>query len=479
MAERRDKRDSADALPTGRVRRTAKVGGVVGTEGARYAGTRAANVARSRERATEALDTRHLEAAERMVDTLGSMKGAAMKVGQLASFIDTDFLPEEYRELYQEKLSKLRTSAPPMSWKKISAVLAEEWEEPVESLFEDFEQEAAAAASIGQVHRATLPDGRRVAVKIQYPGIARALRADLQNVGMIMRMAKAIAPGLDARSVAEELRERVLEELDYEYEAQNQRTFARAYRDHPFIYIPDVVTRLSTTRVLVGEWVDGLTFDEVRELPQADRDRFGEIVFRFCFGSVYHLQHFNADAHPGNYILMGDGRTAFIDFGMTKQLDTEQIELEVAAIEAVLENDPEGLRVALGDLGFLRRPKRMDAERLMAHVREVGGWYMEDRERTIDSELVMRAITAVSDPRSEFFDLMRRENIPANELMGRRMESGVLAVLGQLRATRNWTRIAREWWFGDEPATELGRQERDYFESKGERRVRSFRARTR
>jgi hypothetical protein len=104
---------------------------------------------------------------------------------------------------------------------------------------------------------------------------------------------------------------------------------------------------------------------------------------------------------------------------------------------------------------------------------------MEDRERTIDSELVMRAIAAVSDPRSEFFDLMRRENIPANELMGRRMESGVLAVLGQLRATRNWTRIAREWWFGDEPATELGRQERDYFESKGERRVRSFRARTR
>jgi predicted unusual protein kinase regulating ubiquinone biosynthesis (AarF/ABC1/UbiB family) len=479
MAERRDKRDSADALPTGRVRRTAKVGGVVGTEGARYAGTRAANVARSRERATEALDTRHLEAAERMVDTLGSMKGAAMKVGQLASFIDTDFLPEEYRELYQEKLSKLRTSAPPMSWKKISAVLAEEWEEPVESLFEDFEQEAAAAASIGQVHRATLPDGRRVAVKIQYPGIARALRADLQNVGMIMRMAKAIAPGLDARAVAEELRERVLEELDYEYEAQNQRTFARAYRDHPFIHIPDVVTRLSTTRVLVGEWVDGLTFDEVRELPQPERDRFGEIVFRFCFGSIYHLQHFNADAHPGNYILMGDGRAAFIDFGMTKQLDTEQIELEVAAIDAVLEDDPERLRVALGDLGFLRRPKRMDAERLMAHVREVGGWYMEDRERTIDSELVMRAITAVSDPRSEFFDLMRRENIPANELMGRRMESGVLAVLGQLRATRNWTRIAREWWFGDEPATELGRQERDYFESKGERRVRSFRARTR
>lgn len=466
-----------DEIPTGRVRRTAKVTQVVGGQGARYAGTRAANVTRSRERATERLDERHLEAAERMVDALGTMKGAAMKVGQLASFIDTDFLPPEYRELYQEKLATLRTSAPPMPWSKVKKVLDEDWGEPVESLFEDFEHHAAAAASIGQVHRAVLPDGRRVAVKIQYPGVARALRADLQNAGMILRMAKAIAPGLDAKAAAEELKERVLEELDYEYEGQNQRTFARAYRGHPFVLVPDVVSRLSTGRVLVSEWVDGMSFEEVRGLPQEERNRFGEIVYRFCFGSIYHLQHFNADAHPGNYLLMADGRVAFLDFGMTKQLDQEQIELEIAAVEAVLENDPERLRVALGDLGFLRRPKRIDAERLMAHVKEVGGWYMEDREYTIDSEVVMRAIAAVSDPRSDFFDLMRRENVPANELMGRRMESGVLAVLGQLRATRNWMRIGREWWFGDDPATELGREEWTYFESRGQRRTRKFAAR--
>jgi predicted unusual protein kinase regulating ubiquinone biosynthesis (AarF/ABC1/UbiB family) len=477
VAGRRERDQEGDALPTGRVRRTARMTGVVGSEATRYARTRAANVARSEERATEALDQRHLEAAERMVDTLGSMKGAAMKVGQLASFIDTDFLPEEYRDLYQDKLSKLRTSAPPMSWRKIAQVLEEEWEEPVESLFEDFEHDAAAAASIGQVHRATLPDGRRVAVKVQYPGVARALRADLQNAGMLLRMAKAIAPGLDAGAAATELRERVLEELDYEYEAQNQRTFARAYRKHPFIYVPDVITRLSTARVLVSEWVDGMPFDEVRELPQAERDRFGEIVFRFCFGSIYHLQHFNADAHPGNYVLMEYGRVAFLDFGMTKQLDAEQIELEMTAIEAVLEDDPERLRVALGELGFLRRPKRIDAERLMAHVKEVGGWYLEDREQTITSDTVMRAIAAVSDPRSEFFDLMRRENVPANELMGRRMESGVLAVLGQLRATRNWNRIGREWWFGDPPATEMGELEWDYFEARGQKRTRKFAAR--
>jgi predicted unusual protein kinase regulating ubiquinone biosynthesis (AarF/ABC1/UbiB family) len=444
------------SIPKGRLRRTAQVGSVVGGEGARWAGTRAANLTRSKEDAAVHLDRRHVEAAERMVDTLGTMKGAAMKIGQLASFIDTDFLPEEYRELYQEKLSHLRSEAPAMPWKKVQGVLEEEWEDPVEELFEDFEQEASAAASIGQVHRATLPDGRRVAVKIQYPGVAEALRADMQNAGMIMRLAKAIAPGLDARAAAAELKDRVLEELDYEYEAQNQRAFSRGYRGHPFIHVPDVITRLSRGRVLVTEWVDGVGFDEVRALPQADRDRFAEIVFRFCFGSIYHLQHFNADAHPGNYLLMDDGKVAFLDFGMTKQLDKEQIELEIAALDAVFEGDPERLRIAMHDLGFVNNPRKVDAERLMAHVITVGGWYMQDREVTIDSRRVMEAITAVSDPRSEFFDLMRRENVPANELMGRRMEVGVLAVLGQLEATRNWYRIGREWWFGDAPNDRFG-----------------------
>jgi predicted unusual protein kinase regulating ubiquinone biosynthesis (AarF/ABC1/UbiB family) len=464
-----------DELPQGRVRRTAKVGTVIGSQGARYAGTRAANVARSKEKATEAMDARHLEAAERMVDVLGTMKGAAMKIGQLASFIDTEFIPEEYRELYQDKLSKLRTEAPAMPWEKVKGVLEEEWDgEPVEELFEDFEHEAAAAASIGQVHRAVLPDGRKVAVKVQYPGIAEALRADLQNAQMLIRMAKAIAPGLDARAAAEELKERVLEELDYEFEAQNQRSFSRAYRGHPFIYVPDVITRLSRRRVLVTEWVDGVGFDEVKARPQPERDRFAEIVFRFCFGSVYHLQHFNADAHPGNYLLMDDGKVAFLDFGMTKQLDKEQIELEITALDAAFAEDPERLRRALHDLGFVNKPDRVDAERLMEHVRVVGGWYMEDREVTIDSELVMNAIAAVTDPRAGFYDLWRRENLPANELMGRRMETGVLAVLGQLRATRNWYRIGREWWFGEEPATELGREEWAYFESRGEKRRQKF-----
>src|SRR4051794_24074766 len=457
--------DSGDnIIPRSRLGRSARVGLRAGFEGARFAGAKATGVVQSRDRRQEKMEDLALESAERLADTLGTMKGAAMKMGQLASFIDTDYLPDEYRELYQSKLGQLRTSAPAMPWEKVRKVIDEEYDEPCVDVFREIEQEAFAAASIGQVHRAVLHDGRRVAVKIQYPGIDAAIRADLSNAGMILRLAKAIAPGLDAKAVAEELKERVSEELDYEYEAQNQRVFARAYRGHPFIYVPDVITRLSRNRVLVTEYVEGSGFEDVKQLDHEQRTRFGEIVFRFYLGSIYQLQHFNADAHPGNYLLLDDGRIAFLDFGMTKRLDVEQLRLEEEVVRARVDGDPEALREKLHELGFLRDPKRIDAERLMAHVDAVGGWYLEDVEREVTPEYVMGVIAAMSDPRSDFYRLMRRENVPANELMGRRMEIGVLAVLGQLRARRNWHRIAREWWFGDPPATELGRLEHDFWE---------------
>jgi predicted unusual protein kinase regulating ubiquinone biosynthesis (AarF/ABC1/UbiB family) len=455
-------------IPKGRIRRSAKLGTALGGQATKYAGTKAAGIARSEEGAKDKLDARHLETAKRMASVLGEMKGAAMKLGQLASFIDTEFLPPEYAELYQEELGKLRSSAEPMPWEKVVKVLEEEYDgDPIDELFDDIEHEAFAAASIGQVHRATLVDGRPVAVKIQYPGVAEALEADLANAGMLVRLAKALAPGLDAKAIATELRERVLEELDYEYEAQNHRTFARAYRNHPFIHVPDVITRLSHRRVLVTEYVEGIGFDEVKELDEEARSRFGEIVFRFSFGSIYHLQHFNADAHPGNYIQMNDGRVAFLDFGMTKRLDPEQIELEARAVDAASRKDPEGLRQALHDLGFVKNPSKLDAERLMEHVMVVGGWYLEDKEYEVSARRVMKVIESTTDPRSEYYSLMRRESVPADELMGRRMETGVLAVLAQLRARRNWHRIMREWVYADPPATELGEQEWEYFEARG------------
>ncbi len=460
--------------PTSRLSRSARLGGLVAGQSARWVGTRAANVVRSPERADAATGERAAALARELVEQLGQMRGAAMKVGQVLSTIDFTALPPEERENFKQTLGKLRDDVPPLPFKQVEKLLREELGAKPSTVFSEFEEEAFAAASIGQVHRAVTLEGRPVAVKVQYPGVAEAVDTDLRNLTLLLPLVKRLAPGLDVKAIYAELRERIAEELDYELEAQNQRSFARAYRDHPFIYVPQVITRLSRRKVLVSEFVEGIDFAEVKELGETERSRYGEIVFRFHFGSIYHLQHFNADAHPGNYILMNDGRVAFLDFGMTKKLDPEQIELEQVAVDAAVRKDPEALRVALHDLGFVKNPKKVDAERLLDHVMLVGGWYLEDREYQVSARRVMKVIESTSDPRSEYYDLMRRESIPADELMGRRMETGVLAVLAQLKAKRNWYRIMREWVYADEPATPLGEEEWEYFESRGQKRVPGF-----
>src|SRR5215212_1559750 len=339
-------------IPTGRVRRTARVGALVGTQTARAYATKAANLARSEDDRREAAERRQVEAAEQIVEVLGSMKGAAMKVGQVASFVDTGALPPEAAKRIQEKLAELRDSAPRVSFKDMRKVIEHDLGQRLRDAFAEFGEEAVAAASIGQVYRARVHDGREVAVKVQYPGVGAAVRADLQNLGLLLRAARRLAPGMDAKAMGEEIRERLTEELDYEHESQSQRTFARNWRDHPFVFVPDVVTDLCTERVLVTEWAEGIGFEEVQQLAQAERDRFGEIVFRFFFGSLYRLGHFSGDPHPGNFRLMEDGRVAFMDFGMTKRIPPEQIEMEAGVIRAGLEGDAADLHRRLVAMGF-------------------------------------------------------------------------------------------------------------------------------
>src|ERR1019366_7452511 len=202
-----------------------------------------------------ALERRHIEAAEQIVAALGTMKGAAMKVGQVMSFLDVGLVPEEYQEEFQRKLAALRDAAPTVTFKDMRKVIEEELGEPLKDVFDEFDEEPIAAASIGQVYRARLADGREVAVKVQYPGVATAVRSDMQNLGLILRLAKRIAPGMDPKAIGQEIRDRIEEELDYELEAQNQRSLARIFRGHPFIVIPDVVTSLSHERLMVSEFV--------------------------------------------------------------------------------------------------------------------------------------------------------------------------------------------------------------------------------
>src|SRR4051794_6272527 len=453
----------ADDLPTGRWRRAAKVGRLAGGQTARGYATKAANLTRTEEGRRDAAARRQMEAAEQIFDVLGQMKGAAMKVGQVASFIDTGAFPPEFQERIQAKLAELRDAAPRVSFERMRKLIEADLGESLGDVFAEFDEEAVAAASIGQVYRARLHDGRAVAVKVQYPGVAQAVRADLQNLGLIMRVAKRVAPGMDAKAMTREIRERLTDELDYEHEAQQHRAFARSWRDHPFIFVPPVVTELCSEHVLVSEWVDGIGFEDVKAADRATRDRFGEIVFRFFFGSLYRNGHFSGDPHPGNYRLMDDGRVAFIDFGMTKRVAREDIEAEVGALRAMMDGDVEGLHRRLAAMGFFDPDDdQVTPDAVFEHFRDVTRWYLEDRELTVDRELVSQVLIDFGDPRSRHWQLMRRETMPPQAMLARRMEALTLGVLGQLEATANWHRIAREWLFGDPPSTELGELEQPF-----------------
>ncbi|MEA2152322.1 MAG: hypothetical protein QOI18_555 [Solirubrobacteraceae bacterium] len=457
----------SEKIPTSRVRRTATVASLAAGEAVKQFGTRAANVTRGEEASEEAMARRQLETAKQIVAALGTMKGAAMKLGQVMSFLDVGLVPEQHREEFQRELGKLRDAAPTVSFKQMRKVIEDDLEEPIDEAFASFDEEPIAAASIGQVYRATLHDGRDVAVKVQYPGVAGAVRADLQNLDMILRLLKRMTPGLDVKAIAEEIKERIVEELDYELEAQNQRSLARIFAGHPFIVVPDVVSSLSRERVLVGEFVHGVGFEELKARSQAERDRLGEIVFRFFLGCLYRHRQFSGDPHPGNFLLQDDGRVAFLDFGLFKRLDTEPVELELAAQRAVVERDAPALHRLLAESGFLPDPARVNPEHLLAFIDAAIWWYTTDETVRLSPEIATQVMIESSDTRYSHFREMRHQDMRPEHLFGRRMEMLTLAVLSQLHASANWHRIAREWMYGDTPVTELGMQEAQFYGRSG------------
>jgi predicted unusual protein kinase regulating ubiquinone biosynthesis (AarF/ABC1/UbiB family) len=452
-----------DAIPTSRLSRSSKVGKLAATQAAKQMGTRATNVARTDEGKQKALAKRQLETAEQIVAALGTMKGAAMKLGQVMSFLDVGLVPEEYREEFQAKLAELRDAAPKVSFKDMKKVIEGEFGERIEDVFATFDPVPIAAASIGQVYKARLDDGRDVAVKVQYPGVAQAVRADMQNLGLILRLMKRVAPGLDPKAMGDEIRSRIGEELDYELEAQNQRTLARIFRGHPFIFVPEVITSLSHEKVVVTEFVSGRGFEELKQLPQRERDRLGEIVFRFYFGCMYRHHQFSGDPHPGNSLLLDDGRMAFLDFGLFKRIPAAIAEFELQIARLGIAGDGEELIAHLHRGGFIGKPEYYTPDGILEQLHDMTWWYACDEELALTPEIATEVMIEMSDPRSSHFSKMRHETLPPDHLFGRRLEMLTLAVMSQLRARGNWHRIAREWIYGDPPVTELGRQEAEFY----------------
>lgn len=443
---------------TSRAGRLAQLGGLAAGQAAKHAGTRAANAFRSEEKAAEAIEARNLELAERLVAVLGTMRGAAQKLGQTLSMLDGGLIPPSHREEFQAKLAQLQDNAPKVPWAKMRKQIESDLGERLGSAFQEFDETPVAAASIGQVYRAVLHDGRQVAVKVQYPGIDTAVRADLKNLSLFMKVyGRTVHEGLDVQQLASELEARVLEELDYELEANNTRMVASAYNGHPFIRIPRVIRELSGERVLTTEWVDGKPLSSVYDADLATRNRVSEILFRFYSGTPYRLHMYSGDPHPGNSLVLADGTLAFLDFGLFKRVTAEDAEAELAGLRAGFERDAEAVLRIGHERGFVPDFEGTDAEELLRHTVTAGWWYFTDEEVEITSRRVNAVAARFADPRRPEYRFALKQNLPAEHAFRTRAEAQLSAVIGQLSPRINLHRVAREWVYGDPPATELGR----------------------
>ena len=345
-----------------------------------------------------------LQTAEDVVDTLGSMKGVMMKIGQMASYVDDGLSPA-----VRHTLGRLQDSVPPMSPRLAATVVAEELGVPPERAFARWDPRPIAAASIGQVHRAVTLDGRAVAVKVQYPGITETIAADLRNVALLRRMLRIAAPAQDVDALLSELRDRIGEELDYRREAANQRLLAAYYDGHPTIGIPGVVSELSTRRLLTSELSSGARFAELATWPQHERDLAAETIYRFVFRSLYDVRAFNGDPHPGNYLFQRGGRVTFLDFGLVRHFSPAELQpLMDMARTICVEHDPEAFRLGLEHTGFLRPGAPLSTQAIVEHLAVFYDTIREPGPVTITSDYASSVVRRFFDLRSPVARLHQR-----------------------------------------------------------------------
>jgi predicted unusual protein kinase regulating ubiquinone biosynthesis (AarF/ABC1/UbiB family) len=421
-----------------------------------------------------------IRSSEDVARELGNMKGAIMKFGQLLGFI-MESLPDEA----QKALSSLQSDAPPMSPTAAANVVRAELADAPERVFLDWQPDAIAAASVGQVHRAVTRDGRDVAVKVQYPGVDQVIDSDLDNAEGLYRLIGAFAlKGLDTKALVDELRLRMRDELDYRLEAANQIEFAHAFADHPYVRIPEVLPALSTQRVLTTEWIEGLTFDQFltatssdpTSSTQADNDhsqavaarrRAGESIWRFAQAAVIHHGAFNGDPHPGNYKFASDGSVTFLDFGLVKRWSNNDWQRLLPSLESiVVHRDPDRLLAAMEDVGFLQPGHGLPAADVYAYVSTPYTPYLTDIY-AFDRNFVKDAIVTIIDLKGPHAHVIERLNMPASFVILDRVVWGVSAILGKLGIDGPWRAMLLEYLQGGPPATPLGTAEAEWRARRG------------
>jgi predicted unusual protein kinase regulating ubiquinone biosynthesis (AarF/ABC1/UbiB family) len=454
-----DESDGQRRIPGGRVTRVAPLVGMAG----RTAGEAVAASLRKRHQGGNLTDF-HTRQAQRYAERLGRSRGVLMKAGQMLSFVALDpSVDAPHTGIYQAAFARLQDDAPPMPPQlAIEVVTAELGRSPSE-VFAQFDPNPLAAASIGQVHAATLPDGRRVAVKVQYPGVEQAIRADLANTELLstfLQMALTVLPGLprmDVRGMAREISERIGEEVDYRIEARNQQEFADTYRGHPFIRIPEVLPELSTRRVLTTELSDGTRYAKAVTAEASLRDRWGEAIFRFQWANLLSRGFCNADPHPGNYLFHPDGTVTFLDFGCVKRFTADQVARLGEFGDAFASRDPERFLRASAGIGAFDPADPPDAGALQEMFNISSRPYIAPQPFTYNPGILAEGTRHMASPRGR--QVMRKLTGAAEYTFVSRMEGGITSVLGGLRATGHWLAIRDEYRSAAPFATDYGERE--------------------
>jgi predicted unusual protein kinase regulating ubiquinone biosynthesis (AarF/ABC1/UbiB family) len=466
MEDRMPRQDKP--VPHGRIRRTLPLAGFT----AAAAGGRIAAGVRERAGDHGAVERFHQRTAERYTDLLGHYKGALMKAGQFFSMVDARALGTGGFWPYQKALHRLLADAPPMDPRLARDMLESELGSPVDELYAAFQEQPMAAASIGQVHRAVLHDGRDVVVKIQYPGIAEAIRADLANAELLatfFRLVGAASGGMkaDIRTLAREASDRISEELDYRHEAATIRRFSDLYRGHPFIRVPEVIAGLSADRVLTMTYLDGMDWDAAQNADQDLKNTWAEAVIRFTYANQRHANLLHADPHPGNFRFNTDGTVGFLDFGCVQVLSELQRYRYVTMVRAVIEGRKQDLRDIMAESGFLDADPTLSADELYR-------WWADllyevvasPQPATYTPETTNRILRGMFDTRSPEHPVARISG-PTEYAFSPRVQLSLNSICATLHATLPVRAIAKDIDNLAEPTTILGKQHHAWVRDRG------------
>lgn len=454
---------SNQSVPKGRVRRTVPLAGFT----ARAAGGRMVAALREKTGDEGAVQRFHERTAERYAELLGHSKGVLMKAGQMVSLIDVGVVGGGELSPYQQALTRLQADAPPMDPALAREIVEADLGQPLCRLFAEFTDEPMAAASIGQVHRAVLPDGRHVAVKVQYPGVAAAIRNDLANSELLVTFSRFIGATLtDLRQAAQEISTRISEEVDYRHEAANITAFGDLYRGHPFIRVPEVVPEASGDRVLTMTFMEGVDWAAAREADQDLKNTWAEVITRLTTGSYRHANLFHADPHPGNYRFGADGSVGFVDFGCVKRLSEAKRRTMVAMARAAVDGRRDDLRAAMVESGFLTEDSTLTADEAYLWWAAMLHELIIAQPATYTAGASERAVRSMLDIRPADHPV-RRMQVPPDFVFFSRLNLSMNAVLAALNATVYVRSIFDDMDGAAPPITELGKAHDEWVRRRG------------